>query len=161
MRISFKLNTDGAGRTAGGEMRDLYIDLPKGMAGDPFAVPRCPRQDFEGGSPHCSPNTQVGFVHATIPGLGQPSGPIYNMIPPPGVAAQLGFSASGLNALQNISLSQTDDRLRPALLDQRHPARGHGAERDDLGRPRRLQPRLQTRPQRRRQRRRTERKRSA
>jgi hypothetical protein len=102
--LSFKLNTDAVGHSEGGQLRDIYIDLPTGMAGDPFAVPRCARQDFEGGSPHCPSNTQVGVVHVTIPGLGQPTGPIYNMVPPPGVAAQLGFSAAGLNALQNISV---------------------------------------------------------
>ena len=102
--LSFKLNTDSAGSTVGGELRDIYIDLPVGMSGNPFATPRCSRQDFEGLSPHCPLSTQVGVIRPTLPGTGTPLGTIYNMIPPPGVAAQIGFSAAGLNALQNISV---------------------------------------------------------
>lgn len=102
--IAFQLNTNGAGSSEGGELRDVLIDLPKGMSGDPLAVPRCTRQDFEGGDPHCSPDTQVGVIKANIPGLGFVRGPIYNLVPPPGLAAQLGFSVTGLNGLQNVSV---------------------------------------------------------
>jgi len=102
--ISFALNTS-EGRSVGGELRDLLIGLPPGMSGNPFAVARCTRQEFEGGAPHCSPNSQVGVVRAFLPGIGAlASGPIYDLVPPPGVAAQLGFSAAGLNALQSLSV---------------------------------------------------------
>ncbi|HEX5308636.1 MAG TPA: hypothetical protein VFW38_06095 [Solirubrobacteraceae bacterium] len=102
--IAFNLNINHEGHSEGGELRDVLIDLPKGMSGDPLAVPRCTRQDFEGARPKCSPDTQVGIIHPNIPGTGQLSGPIYNLVPPPGMAAQLGFSAIGLNALQNVSV---------------------------------------------------------
>ncbi len=102
--VSFALNTDPEGRTEGGEVRDILIDLPPGLIGNPEAVPRCPRQEFEGGSPHCSPATQIGVIKADIPALGQASGALYNVNPPPGVAAQLGFSVGGLNALQNATV---------------------------------------------------------
>ena len=102
--VAFKLNIDAQGHSIGGELRDVLIDLPPGMIGNPLAVPRCTRQDFEGSSPHCPPSTQVGVIFPVIPGVGKVSGPIYNVVPPPGVPAQLGFSAAGLNALQNASL---------------------------------------------------------
>jgi hypothetical protein len=102
--IAFKVNGSAGGAPEGGEMRNILIDLPPGFAGYPFAVARCARQEFEGTSPHCSPNSQVGVLQANIEGVGNVSGPIYDMVPPPGIAAQLGFSADGLNALQNISL---------------------------------------------------------
>ncbi|MGE5282505.1 MAG: hypothetical protein ACM3N0_09350 [Chloroflexota bacterium] len=102
--LAFKLNTDKEGHSEGGEMRDVLIDLPAGLVGDPFAVPRCTRQEFEGFGPNCSPNTQVGILKANVPGLGFVTGPIYDMVPLPGTAAQLGFSATGLNALQNVSV---------------------------------------------------------
>ncbi len=102
--LAFKLNVDSEGHSEGGEMRDVLIDLPQGMSGDPLAVPRCPRQNFEGANPRCAPETQVGIVKVNIPGLGLVGGPIYNLVPPPGLPAQLGFSAVGLNALQNFSL---------------------------------------------------------
>ena len=102
--ISFNLNTNSEGLAEGGEVRDLIIDLPPGMIGNPTAVPKCTRQEFEGVLPQCSPNSQVGVVGANIPGLGFAVGPLFNMVPPPGVAGQFGFAVGGLNALQNGSL---------------------------------------------------------
>jgi hypothetical protein len=103
--IGFGLNTDGEGHTEGGQLRSVLIDLPPGFAGDPFAVARCSRQEFEGFQPNCSDNSQVGVVKARLPETGISAvGGLYNMVPPPGVAAQLGFSVAGLNALPEISL---------------------------------------------------------
>ncbi|MBS1882066.1 MAG: hypothetical protein JSS97_03825 [Actinobacteria bacterium] len=102
--LSFELNTDSQGITEGGELRDILINLPPGMIGNPAALQKCTRQEFEGFLPACTPNSQIGIIHANIPGIGLVQGPMYNMVPPPGVAAQLGFSADGLNALQNASL---------------------------------------------------------
>jgi hypothetical protein len=103
--IGFKLNVDGEGHSEGGAMRSILIDLPPGFAGDPFALGRCTRQEFEGLTPRCSPNSQVGIVTANLPEIGrEATGPLYDMVPPPGVAAQLGFAVGGLNALPEISL---------------------------------------------------------
>lgn len=102
--VSFALNKDPEGHSVGGELRDIVIELPPGLIGNPMATPRCPRQDFEGANPHCSPATQIGIVHANIPALGFVGGAIYNLTAPPGMAAQLGFSAAGLTALQNASV---------------------------------------------------------
>jgi hypothetical protein len=101
--VSFEVNGFAEGFAEGGEIRNVLIDLPPGFAGDPFAVDRCARQEFDGFKPHCPTNSQVGILQANL-GAINVSGPIYNMVPPPGVAAQLGFSAAGLNALQNVSV---------------------------------------------------------
>jgi hypothetical protein len=80
---------------AGGELRDLNVNLPPGIVGDPEAVPRCTRQQLDTGySGSCPDSTQVGWNYATINGLGYNELPsaVYNMVPPPGVAAQFGFS---------------------------------------------------------------------
>ena len=117
--LSFKLNTH-EGHSEGGEMRSVLVDLPPGFVGDPFSVERCTRLEFEGFQPQCSPNTQVGLLTASLPKLkGEAGGAIYNMVPPPGVAAQLGFAVSGFNALQSISLrSEPPNPLeRYGLLD--------------------------------------------
>jgi hypothetical protein len=102
--VHFDLKTDGSGHTEGGEMRDVLVDLPPGFIGNPQAMPRCPRQDFEGGNPQCSPNTQVGVLQANLPSFGQITGPVYNLVPPPGIATQFGFSNLSLNSLQYASL---------------------------------------------------------
>lgn len=103
--ISFALNTNSEGLSEGGELRDVLIDLPPGLVGNPRAVPECSRQEFEGFLPLCPADSQIGLLTAVTPGpLGEVSGAIFNMVPPPGVAAQLGFSTDGLNALQDASL---------------------------------------------------------
>ena len=101
--VNFAFNTDTEGHTEGGEPRDVIVDLPPGLVGDPQAVPRCPRQLFEGSAPKCPPNTQVGVLHATVPGVGQANGPVFNVAAPPGVAGELAFSVLNFNALQNVS----------------------------------------------------------
>jgi hypothetical protein len=102
--IQFELNTDGSGKSEGGEMRDLIIDLPPGLVGNPQAVPSCPRESFEGGQPKCLPSTQLGVLRAILPGIGEAVGPLYNLTPPPGVVAQLGFANNGLIALPSASV---------------------------------------------------------
>ncbi len=102
--VSFAINTDNKGHSEGGLLRDVLIDLPPGLIGNQHSVAECTRQEFEGFLPNCTSDAQIGLLTANIPGLGEVSGPIYNMVPPPGVAAQLGFGVNGLNALQNASL---------------------------------------------------------
>ncbi len=107
--LSFALNKNSEGHSEGGEMRDLVIDLPRGMVGDPSAVPRCTRQEFEGFQPLCAADTQVGIVRANIIGFGQVTGALYNLVPPPGLPAQIGFSLANANALQNASVLTEED----------------------------------------------------
>jgi hypothetical protein len=102
--VHFDLKTDAKGKSEGGTMRTVVVDLPPGFIGNPNAVPRCARQDFEGFFPACPPETQVGVLRATIVGLGQVIGPIYNLVPPPGTANEYGFSASEFVSLQLASV---------------------------------------------------------
>jgi len=103
-KLDFALKTDKDGHTEGGEMRDVIVDLPPGLIGNPQAVPRCPRKDFEGALPSCPRETQVGVLRAILPGAGEANGPIYNLTAPPGYPLELGFSAGGFEALQYASL---------------------------------------------------------
>lgn len=103
--VEFELNQDSSGHSEGGEMRDALIDLPPGFVGNPQAVPECTRQQFEGPSPRCPGSTQVGVLRATAPGVsGESINPIYNVEPPPGVAAQLGFALFNFVVTQNAFL---------------------------------------------------------
>jgi hypothetical protein len=102
--VNFKFNTTPGGDLEGGVPRDIIADLPPGMVGNPFAVPRCSRQQFEGVLPKCPTDTQVGVLRATLVGLGETRLPIFNLAPPPGVAGQLGAGAVNLNVLQNASV---------------------------------------------------------
>jgi hypothetical protein len=102
--VHFALKTEAGGVTEGGEMRDAIVDLPPGLIGNPQAVPACTRQQFEGGNAECPLETQVGMLHVILSGGGEIFGPVFNMVPPPGVAAELGFSVHELISLQGSSL---------------------------------------------------------
>jgi hypothetical protein len=96
------LNADAEGHPEGGEMRSARALLPRGFFGNPEAVPSCPPQEFEGGVPRCSADTQVGVLRSIVAGIGEIRGPVYNVTPPHGVAVLLGFQsgASGLTVMQ-------------------------------------------------------------
>lgn len=107
--VHFELNTDAGGISEGGAMRDVLTNLPPGLFGNPEAVPSCPRQSFEGAIPNCPVGTQVGVARVILPGVGQAEGPIYNLVPPPGVPAQLGFSNLGFVALFSAMVDSEDE----------------------------------------------------
>src|ERR1700679_1009170 len=115
---NFAVNKTADGESDGGAMRDVVVDLPPGMFANPQAVPQCSRESFEGALPQCAPGTQVGVVRAFLPGTGEALGPIYNLVPPPGVAVQFGFSVAELTALFNGSvLGEKGFAVRDAALN--------------------------------------------
>jgi hypothetical protein len=112
--VHFSLNLNAEGTTEGGDMRDLLIETPSGLVGNPRAVPACSRQTFEAGALGCSPSTQIGVLNAVVGGLGITT-PIYNLVPPPGVPVQFGVNASGakLVAQQFASVRVENDLGEP------------------------------------------------
>jgi hypothetical protein len=96
-------------RLADGEVRNLEVDLPPGLFGDPAAVPRCTRAQLDG--QHCPADTQVGIDWA---GTYEESGGgnngdaadagVYDMVPPRGVPAQFAFSVAGFHAFLNAGV---------------------------------------------------------
>jgi hypothetical protein len=108
-RLHFDFNEAG-GKIDGGEARDVIFDFPPGIVGNPRALPVCSRVSFEGVPiPNCESSTQVGVVKAVLPGIGEARGPLYNIAPPPGVAAQFGFSSTGLVVAPAASLRGESD----------------------------------------------------
>lgn len=110
LAISFGLNTTVSGdplptyfglreeAPAGGEARNLNVNLPPGLVGNPRAVPQCTRPQFdEGYGGECPTDTIIGQTHTTVEGhdLAE-SVPVYNLVPPAGVAAQFAFSFEGI-----------------------------------------------------------------
>jgi DNA-binding beta-propeller fold protein YncE len=83
-----------------GNVRDIVTDLPPGLVGDPNATAmKCTLAQLEhvggetGGGGHCPPESQVGELEAQFgEGAVEPTlkEPVYNTVPPPGVAAQIG-----------------------------------------------------------------------
>jgi hypothetical protein len=75
--------------------RDILVEMPPGVIGDPHATPKCSVADFS--TEHCPPETQVGA--ATISINAEPPGTsgfgviaIYNLEPHPGEAGLIAFN---------------------------------------------------------------------
>jgi hypothetical protein len=97
-RLSVGSRTTSAGDIVpDGNLKDVVVQLPPGIVGDPTAVPTCPAEQFATlFFAACAKDTQVGRASLTA-GLGgtQPlsdTTPLYNLVPPPGVAARFGFN---------------------------------------------------------------------
>jgi uncharacterized repeat protein (TIGR01451 family) len=96
---------------AGGDVKDIEVELPPGLVGNPTAAARCTIQRFnasetikapaEGSSSYivneCPNGSAVGLVAIQqLEGEGQVlSAALYNLVPPPGMPAQFGFRISG------------------------------------------------------------------
>jgi hypothetical protein len=89
----------GVGATSVQDLRDAAVDLPLGFVGSELATPTCTLAQLtsgaEGGGTKvatCPADTQVGHIR-TEPdnGESQVNGPLYNIVPEHGVAAELGY----------------------------------------------------------------------
>lgn len=117
-----------AEREAGGEAgtplasaapKDLAVALPPGLLGSPDAVPRCSQQAFlEGETPNCPLDSQVGTVRPFFYGefhLG--FRPVYDVVPPAGALAELGFSSDFGRAVLLVRLRSGGDYGLTASLE--------------------------------------------
>ncbi|HET6998676.1 MAG TPA: hypothetical protein VFI03_08810 [Solirubrobacterales bacterium] len=84
-----------------GSLRDVEVLLPRGLVGDPQAVPQCTPMELqetvgpEGTS--CPTSSQVGVADITLEFEGPATYhlPVYNMVPPKGAVADFGFALFG------------------------------------------------------------------
>jgi hypothetical protein len=116
LTISFDLANvleKGAFLPAGGEARDIEVGLPPGIVGDPNAVPRCTRQELnvpeQEEASACPQASQVGVAAVTSVGGGIVKRNIFNMVPPPGVAAEFAFSYLGINTFLDSTVRTGGD----------------------------------------------------
>ncbi len=73
-----------------GSAKDLIITAPPGLAGNPTATPRCTTLEFL--KEDCPFGSQIGTTEITFSEPGNTDSPaVFNLTPPPGVAAKLGF----------------------------------------------------------------------
>jgi hypothetical protein len=77
-------------------LRSAGFELPQGLVVDPQASKaRCPFKKLNSGArtprQRCSLESQVGEAVIYLAGLAELRVPLYNMVPPPGAAAELGF----------------------------------------------------------------------
>jgi len=117
----------GAGQPflpAGGDLRKVEIELPPGLAGNPTSIKSCTIQEFN--TLHgvfsttrnfnaflndCPDGSAVGMVMLQgLEGAGAliPT-PIYNLVPPKGMPAQLGFQIVGAPVYIDTKVRSADD----------------------------------------------------
>ncbi len=96
LTLAFATNSIGVGHAEeqpNGDPRALDVNLPPGLVGEPGAVPKCTREEFD--AEECQPNTRIGENYASVSGAGLLSQQVYNLVPPPGIAAQFAFTFNG------------------------------------------------------------------
>ncbi|HEX3608746.1 MAG TPA: hypothetical protein VHU14_03625 [Solirubrobacterales bacterium] len=98
--IDLNQTTDDHGNpTPDGSLKGVSVGLPAGFVGDPNATPtKCTAEQLQAGgdifaSANCPASSQIGTTVVQFKELGPINEPVYNMIPPPGLPAQLGFKA--------------------------------------------------------------------
>jgi hypothetical protein len=125
--LTTMLSLKNTGEFPAGEARDITVNLPRGLVGNPTSVPRCTAAQLN--AELCPADSQVGVDRVVLVGPPvkipenerqsieeQKQGfvdsfqfQVYNMVPPPGVPAQLGFSFLGLGTRINAKVRSGSD----------------------------------------------------
>jgi hypothetical protein len=96
LRVHFEFPYSQTTGVLDGNPKDVSLELPPGMVGDPTAVPQCPASLLAPPSDtinsHCPPETQIGIASVSeFPG-GQAKVAVYNMEHSPDVPGLFGFN---------------------------------------------------------------------
>lgn len=75
--------------------KDVVVDLPPGLVGDPLAVPRCPLKRALSVVNPCPAATQVGIAKVQLNGKSGFIGPIVNVVPERGQSAEFAIETGG------------------------------------------------------------------
>lgn len=96
------------------DLKNISVDLPPGLIGNPQAVDRCTREEFDGSeSPNCPTSSEIGEAAIEVGGLGHTAIPIilplFNLTPPHGEPAQFGFRTNHISTFLDVSLRTGGD----------------------------------------------------
>ena len=107
-------------------VRNIVVDLPPGLVGNPQAVPTCTRLQFNGvgfGDTPCPAQTQVGYavvtVKGTTPATTVQTTPVYNLAPREGDVAEFGFRVvtTSIHVVAEVVGSGADAHIRARLVN--------------------------------------------
>ena len=145
VRSSFEVNTrvdPDLGVVPDEAVKTARFALPPGFTGSLTAIPRCATADFLAVEPtgynHCSNTSAVGVVRLRLLSVNAKPvpEPVYNLTPPPGVAAKFGFIA--LNTPITVEVKVNDRQPFNILATAVHTpqtASFFGADLELLGTP--------------------------
>jgi hypothetical protein len=111
--FDYDLNTDGVNSPAEREeSRNIEVNLPPGLIGNPTAVPQCPRYQFD--DQDCPAATQIGRAAIGLVYSGEtrpftPNVPVYNLVPPIGTPAEFAFTIQGQEAFLDAAVRSGGD----------------------------------------------------
>jgi len=99
------------------DVRDVVVDLPLGVAGSAVSAPTCTLEQLaskgtstEQGVSGCPTDSIIGYIQTFPTGSLSASGPIYNVLPERGVAAEFGFvDVSGAPHVLHASIAPTPE----------------------------------------------------
>jgi hypothetical protein len=97
--------------------KDIFAELPPGLLGSPASLARCTATELANGQsitaePLCPPASQVGtFFFRVDNGSLFTVGPepLFNMVPPPGVAARFGVNVLGVSVVLDAEVRSGGD----------------------------------------------------
>lgn len=125
--------------TSAGHLRDVSVDLPPGVIGDPAAAPvLCTEAELlvelsTPENPKCPAASQVGTASAAVGGIGAETVPLYAMVPAPGSPATFGLDVVGIFVHISASLRSDSDfglsgQANDTLARSLNPILGAGVE---------------------------------
>jgi hypothetical protein len=113
--FNFPTTTNSTGETVpDGNMKDVSVNLPAGLIGDPNATPKCTTAQLDANT--CSGATQVGQLTLNTGVLGALTLPVFNMVPRAGVAAQFAANVLLVDAFIDINVRTGGDYGLTAAL---------------------------------------------
>ena len=97
-----------------GAVKDIVVQMPAGLVGNPGATSRCSTVDFAtvvGATlPSCQDNSVVGFGEIEVIGKDNVFfTPVYNLKAPPGLPAELGFVVAGIPITIDVGVRSSGD----------------------------------------------------
>ena len=119
--VSFRLNTVTDGILPVEDVKDIVVDLPPGIVGNPQTMPKCTPGEIDtrnGGL--CPLATQVGTISLDLiraDGLAPfpYTWPVYNMVPRGDRTAEFGFFVLGVPIFITVSVRPGDHGLRTSI----------------------------------------------
>jgi hypothetical protein len=95
---------------AAAEIRNIEVELPPGLIGNPGAVAQCTRDElnahYQTGCPNAS---QIGEIFIGFGGGAYFTERLYNMVPPPGKPAEFAFNLVGVDTFIDSTVRSGND----------------------------------------------------